>query len=137
MSELLDLESEEVKMIGIWGSSGIGKTTIARVLFSRLSRHFQGSIYIDRRFINKSMEIYSKSNPDDYNMKLHLQENFLCKILDKQMIEVDHLGAVREKLKNMKVLIFIDDMDDGVVLETLVGGMNGLVWKQNHCGHKG
>ncbi|CAA7058349.1 unnamed protein product [Microthlaspi erraticum] len=38
------------------------------------------------------------------------------------MIEVDHLGAVREKLKNMKVLIFIDDMDDGVVLETLVGG---------------
>ncbi|CAA7058348.1 unnamed protein product [Microthlaspi erraticum] len=57
MSELLDLESEEVKMIGIWGSSGIGKTTIARVLFSRLSRHFQGSIYIDRRFIAKSMEL--------------------------------------------------------------------------------
>uniref|UniRef100_A0A1J3JX92 ADP-ribosyl cyclase/cyclic ADP-ribose hydrolase n=2 Tax=Noccaea caerulescens TaxID=107243 RepID=A0A1J3JX92_NOCCA len=122
MSELLDLESEEVKMIGVWGCSGIGKTTIARVLFSRLSRHFQGSIYIDRRFIAKSMEIYSKSNPDDYNMKLHLQENFLCKILDKEMVEVDHLGAVKEKLKKMKVVIFIDDLDDQVVLDTLVGG---------------
>ncbi|CAG7893069.1 unnamed protein product [Brassica rapa] len=74
MSALLHLESEEVRMVGIWGSSGIGKTTIARVLFGRLSRHFQGSIYIDRRFISKSMENYSKSNPDDYNMKLHLQK---------------------------------------------------------------
>ncbi|CAA7030293.1 unnamed protein product [Microthlaspi erraticum] len=122
MSELLELESEEVKMIGIWGSSGIGKTTIARTLFNRLSRHFQGRIYIDRRFIAKSMDIYSKNNPDDYNMKLHLQEKFLCKILDKKMIEVDHLGAVKGKLKDMKVLIFIDDLDDQVVLDTLVGG---------------
>uniref|UniRef100_A0A1J3H866 ADP-ribosyl cyclase/cyclic ADP-ribose hydrolase n=1 Tax=Noccaea caerulescens TaxID=107243 RepID=A0A1J3H866_NOCCA len=122
MSELLDLESEEVKMIGIWGSSGIGKTTIARVLFNRLSRHFQGRIYIDRRFVAKSMDIYSKNNPDDYNMKLHLQEKFLCKILDRRMIEVDHLGAVKGKLKDMKVLIFIDDLDDQVVLDTLVGG---------------
>ncbi|VVB08157.1 unnamed protein product, partial [Arabis nemorensis] len=122
MSVLLNLESEQVRMVGIWGSSGIGKTTIARVLFNRLSRHFQGSVYIDRRFISKSMEVYSKCNPDDYNMKLHLQENFLSKILDKQVIEVDHLGVVREKLKDMKVLIFIDDLDDQVVLDTLVGG---------------
>lgn len=122
MSALLNLESEEVRMIGIWGSSGIGKTTIARVLFSRLSRHFQGSIYIDRRFISKSMENYSKCNPDDYNMKLHLQENFLSKILDKQIIEVDHLGVVKGKLKDLKVLIIIDDLDDQLVLDTLVGG---------------
>ena len=122
MSALLHLESEEVRMVGIWGSSGIGKTTIARVLFGRLSRHFQGSIYIDRRFISKSMENYSKSNPDDYNMKLHLQENFLSKILDKKIIEVDHLGVVKGKLKDLKVLIIIDDLDDQVVLDTLVGG---------------
>uniref|UniRef100_M4EYP7 TIR domain-containing protein n=1 Tax=Brassica campestris TaxID=3711 RepID=M4EYP7_BRACM len=122
MSALLHLESEEVRMVGIWGSSGIGKTTIARVLFGRLSLHFQGSIYIDRRFISKSMENYSKSNPDDYNMKLHLQENFLSKILDKKIIEVDHLGVVKGKLKDLKVLIIIDDLDDQVVLDTLVGG---------------
>ncbi|KFK23207.1 hypothetical protein AALP_AAs59823U000400 [Arabis alpina] len=39
MSALLRLESEEVRMVGISGFSGIGKTTIARVLFNRLSRH--------------------------------------------------------------------------------------------------
>ncbi|KAG2261861.1 hypothetical protein Bca52824_068940 [Brassica carinata] len=81
MSSLLDLESKEVKMVGIWGPSGIGKTTIARALYSRLLRHFQG----------------------------------------KQGIEVDHLGAVRERLKHRKVLIFIDDLDDKVVLDALVG----------------
>ncbi|VVB08158.1 unnamed protein product [Arabis nemorensis] len=32
MSVLLELESEEVRMVGIWGSSGIGKTTIARLI---------------------------------------------------------------------------------------------------------
>ncbi|XP_056864829.1 protein VARIATION IN COMPOUND TRIGGERED ROOT growth response-like isoform X1 [Raphanus sativus] len=119
MSSLLDLESKEVKMVGIWGPSGIGKTTIARALYSRLLRHFQGRIFIDRSFISKSKEIYSKAN--DYNMKLHLQEQFLSKLLGKESIQVDHLGAVRERLKHRKVLIFIDDLDDKVVLDALVG----------------
>ena len=121
MSPLLDLESEEVRMVGIWGPAGIGKTTIARALYSRLSRHFQGRIFIDRSFISKSKEIFSKANNDDYNMKLHLQEQFLSKLLGKEGIEVDHLGAVRERLKRRKVLIFIDDLDDKVVLDALVG----------------
>ncbi|KAF2530797.1 hypothetical protein F2Q70_00031478 [Brassica cretica] len=93
MSSLLDLESKEVKMVGIWGPSGIGKTTIARALYSRLLRHFQGRIFIDRSFISKSKEVFSKANNDDYNMKLHLQEQFLSKLLGKEGIEVDHLGA--------------------------------------------
>ncbi|CAA7058360.1 unnamed protein product [Microthlaspi erraticum] len=63
-------------MIGIWGSSGIGKTTIAE----------------------------------------------FCSVVSLDTSKRYHLGAVRGKLKNMKVLIFIDDMDDQVVLETLVGG---------------
>ncbi|XP_013606146.1 PREDICTED: disease resistance protein RPS6-like isoform X2 [Brassica oleracea var. oleracea] len=121
MSVLLHMECEEVRMVGIWGSSGIGKTTIARALFSRLSRHFQSSIFIDRAFISKSMEIYSRGNPDDYNMKLNLQRNFLSEILDKKDIKIDHLGALAERLKYHKVLVIIDDLDDQVVLDTLAG----------------
>ncbi|CDY35166.1 BnaA09g18030D [Brassica napus] len=121
MSVLLHMECEEVRMVGIWGSSGIGKTTIARALISRLSRHFQSSIFIDRAFISKSMEIYSRGNPDDYNMKLNLQRNFLSEILDKKDIKIDHLGALAERLKYHKVLIIIDDLDDQVVLDTLAG----------------
>ncbi|XP_020877447.1 disease resistance protein RPS6 isoform X2 [Arabidopsis lyrata subsp. lyrata] len=119
LSVLLCLESQEVRMVGIWGATGIGKTTIARALFNRLYRHFQGRVFIDRAFISKSMDIYSRANPDDYNLKLHLQEKFLSKLLDKKNLEINHLDAVKERLKNMKVLLFIDDLDDQVVLEAL------------------
>ncbi|CAN6981666.1 unnamed protein product [Brassica oleracea var. botrytis] len=121
LSVLLQLDAEEVRMVGLWGSSGIGKTTIARVLFQRLSRHFRGSIFIDRAFVSKTMEIFKAANPDDYNMKLHLQRNFLSEILGKGDIKIHNLSAVGERLKNQKVLIFIDDFDDQVVLDALVG----------------
>ncbi|CAA7032847.1 unnamed protein product [Microthlaspi erraticum] len=124
ISSRLRLESEEVKMVGIWGPSGIGKTTIARAAFNRLSCNFQGSVFIDRAFVSKSRNIYARANPDDYNMRLHLQRNFLCEILGKRHIKIDHLGAVGERLKRRKVLIVLDDLDDQVVLDTLVGQTN-------------
>nr|AAS01763.1 TIR-NBS-LRR [Arabidopsis thaliana] len=121
MSLLLQLESEEVRMVGISGSSGIGKTTIARALFKRLSRHFQGSTFIDRAFVSNSRNIYSGANPDDPNMKLQLQGHFLSEILGKKDIKIDDPAALEERLKHQKVLIIIDDLDDIMVLDTLVG----------------
>ncbi|KAF3567395.1 hypothetical protein DY000_02013310 [Brassica cretica] len=44
MEPLLCLSSDEVRMIGIWGPPGIGKTTIARVAFNQL---FQLSVFMD------------------------------------------------------------------------------------------
>ncbi|KAF2566321.1 hypothetical protein F2Q68_00024393, partial [Brassica cretica] len=41
LEPLLCLGSDEVRMIGIWGSPGIGKTTIARVAYNQLSNSFQ------------------------------------------------------------------------------------------------
>ncbi|XP_010481473.1 PREDICTED: protein VARIATION IN COMPOUND TRIGGERED ROOT growth response-like isoform X1 [Camelina sativa] len=121
MSELLHLESEEVKMVGIWGSSGIGKTTIARALFNQLSRNFHVIKFIDRSFVYKSREIYTRANPDDHNMKLHLQESFLSEVLRMHDIKIDHLGVLGERLQHQKVLIIIDDLDDQVILDSLVG----------------
>lgn len=119
MSLMLSLECKQVRMVGIWGPSGIGKTTIARALFSRISRHFQGSVFLDRAFVSKSTEMYSGGNMDNYNAKLHLQGNFLSEILSTKDIKISNLGVVGERLKHMKVLIFIDDLDDQVVLDAL------------------
>ncbi|KAH0852356.1 hypothetical protein HID58_090840 [Brassica napus] len=40
MRRLLYLDSDEVRMIGIWGLPGVGKSTITRFLFKQLSQRF-------------------------------------------------------------------------------------------------
>jgi len=104
-------------MVGIWGSSGIGKITIARALFSRLSRHFQASVFIDGAFVSKCRKNYHKANPYDYNMKLHLQGTFLCEIFGKTDIKMDHIGAMGQRLKHHKLRTVLDDSDGQVLLE--------------------
>ncbi|KAF8092526.1 hypothetical protein N665_0412s0020 [Sinapis alba] len=59
LDSLLCLESDEVKMIGVWGPAGIGKTTIARALFDKLSSHFGLSCFMGNLEggLKKSIEI--------------------------------------------------------------------------------
>ncbi|CDY54156.1 BnaC02g47150D [Brassica napus] len=104
LSPSQDWDDFEVRRVGIWGPFGIGKTTIARSLFSLISSQFQSSNFIDKGFVSKSMEIYSRSNPDDYKVNSRLQKSFLSEILGN---------------KHQKVLIVIDDLDDQLVLDAL------------------
>lgn len=69
----LDLE-DAVRMIGIWGPSGIGKTTIARFMFNKLSSSFQLIVFME----NIKELMYTRPVcSDDYNAKLHLQKQFI------------------------------------------------------------
>lgn len=121
MMSLLCLESEEVRMVGIWGPSGIGKSAIARALFNRLARQFQRSIFVDQAFADKNFENSRRSNLDDYGTKLHLQTQFLSEFLGQKYVKGHHLGMVEERLKDQKVLIILDDASNLVILDALVG----------------
>ncbi|KAF2586558.1 hypothetical protein F2Q70_00037762 [Brassica cretica] len=63
ISPVLRTDLDEVRMIGIWGPAGIGKTTIARCLFHQLSHTFQYSVFL--------MNVKTMYTPpicsDDYN----------------------------------------------------------------------
>ena len=72
------------------------------------------------------MEVCRGDNLGDYNMKLHLQRDFLAEVLDKRDIKIDHIGAVEKMLRHRKALIFIDDLDDQDVLDAIAGKLNGL-----------
>ncbi|KAH0861092.1 hypothetical protein HID58_089353 [Brassica napus] len=65
MEPLLCLDSDEVRMIGIWGPPGIGKTTIARVAYNQLSNSFQLSVFMDN-----IKAICSRPCSDDYSAKV-------------------------------------------------------------------
>lgn len=119
MSSLLQLDSEEVRMCGICGTSGVGKTIIARALFNNLSSKFQSSVYLDRAFFSKCGEGYDRPTFNDYNMKLHLQRKFLSEIMEKRNMMM--IGPIEERLKHQKVLIFIDDVDDPHALNAVAG----------------
>lgn len=114
MNSLLCLESQEVRIVGIWGPSGIGKTTIARALYNQIHENFKLSI-----FMENVRESYGETNFDDYGLKLRLQQNLLSKILDTNGLRIRHLGAIEERLKNQKVLIVLDDVDNIEQLKAL------------------
>ena len=43
---LLCLESFDVRMVGIWGMGGIGKTTLGKAIYERISHKFEGSCFL-------------------------------------------------------------------------------------------
>ncbi|XP_033144057.1 disease resistance-like protein DSC2 isoform X2 [Brassica rapa] len=110
----LILQSEEVKVIGIFGPAGIGKTTTARVLYNQLSPYFQFNT-----FLKNIRGSYEKPCGNDYDLKLNFQKSMLCQIFNKEDIEVRHLGRAQEMLSDKKVLVVLDEVDNWWQLEEM------------------
>ncbi|XP_033144061.1 disease resistance-like protein DSC2 isoform X7 [Brassica rapa] len=108
------LQSELVKVIGIFGPAGIGKTTTARVLYNQLSHAFPFSTFLED--IRGS---YEKPCGNDYRLKLRLQKNLLCQIFNQSDIEVRHLRGAQEMLSDKKVLVVLDEVDNWWQLEEM------------------
>ncbi|KAG7543216.1 P-loop containing nucleoside triphosphate hydrolase [Arabidopsis thaliana x Arabidopsis arenosa] len=115
LNSLLCLESDEVKMIGIWGPAGIGKTTIARAFYNQLSSNFQLKCFMG----NLKGSLKSIVGVDYYDSKKSLQQLLLSKILNQGDMKTNHLGAIRERLQDQRVLIILDDVDHQNQLEVL------------------
>ncbi|CAN7026669.1 unnamed protein product [Brassica oleracea var. botrytis] len=120
MQSLLHLDDEDgVMLVGICGPAGIGKTTIARALYSRLSSTFQLSC-----FMENLRESCNSGGLDEYGWKLRLQELLLSKILNQNGIKINHLGMMMQRLCDQKVFIILDDVDDLQQLEALANDTN-------------
>ncbi|KAL9310784.1 putative TIR domain, P-loop containing nucleoside triphosphate hydrolase [Arabidopsis thaliana] len=116
MEPMLCLHSDEVRMIGIWGPSGIGKTTIARILFSQFSDSFELSVFME----NVKELMYTRPVcSDEYSAKLHLQKQFMSQIINHKDIEIPHLGVVEDRLKDKKVFIVLDNIDQSIQLDAI------------------
>ncbi|XP_049372041.1 TMV resistance protein N-like [Solanum verrucosum] len=114
LKPLLQMEINNVRIVGIWGTGGIGKTTIAKAIFDTISHQFEAACFLwNVRENAKKNQLHSLQNT--------LLSELLRKKDDYVTNENDGKCMIKSRLSSMKVLIVLDDIDERDHLEYLAG----------------
>eukprot|EP00257_Ricinus_communis_P026352 XP_025013766.1 disease resistance-like protein DSC1 [Ricinus communis] len=115
IEQMLCLESKDVRILGIWGMGGIGKTTLARKIFERISSKFHSLC-----FVANVREKLEKSTLD------FLQHEIISKLLGKEYS--DHGMSIKisssfiiKWIMRKKIFIVLDDVNDSEQINFLIG----------------
>ncbi|PWA62933.1 disease resistance protein (TIR-NBS-LRR class) family [Artemisia annua] len=111
----LEVDTDEVRMIGIKGMGGAGKTTTARAVFDNLSADFEAKSFVEN--------VREVSNASMFGLK-KLQEQVLSKVLNEDVTldsVNDGKNMMNRRMCGKKVLLVLDDVDHIEQLEALAG----------------
>ncbi|XP_040374917.1 disease resistance protein RPV1 isoform X2 [Rosa chinensis] len=108
VNSLLKVEENIIRMVGIWGTGGIGKTTIAKAVFNSIRHKFESCCFLT--------DVRSKG-------LVQLQETLLSDILNSslKLSSVDQgVSFIKTRMRHKKVLLILDDVSDSSQLKNLV-----------------
>ncbi|XP_062172360.1 disease resistance protein RUN1-like [Alnus glutinosa] len=114
LNSYLGIGVDDVRFVGICGMGGIGKTTLARAIYERITCQFEANC-----FLANVREEAGK------NGLVALQKQLLSNTIQTKSsinIQNDYEGAnvIRNRLRCKKVLIILDDVDQLEQLRALV-----------------
>ncbi|XP_057419929.1 disease resistance protein RPV1-like isoform X1 [Lotus japonicus] len=110
IQSLLQLQSAAVRIIGIWGMRGIGKTTLVEAY------HKLGTQFSSRSLtVNAQQEIERVGTNG-------LRQKYLSELLDEGGSTSNGSGFADERLKQAKVLLILDDVKNSSQIQELIRG---------------
>ncbi|XP_010243120.1 PREDICTED: TMV resistance protein N-like [Nelumbo nucifera] len=118
MTRLLDVSSDDVRIIGVCGMGGIGKTTITKAFYNLTFDKFKAI-----SFLQNVREVSQKPNG-----LVSLQEQLLSDILMTKNLNISSVDkgitVIQERLRSKRVLIILDDVNHRNQLNALARSRN-------------
>ncbi|XP_056174778.1 disease resistance protein L6-like isoform X2 [Syzygium oleosum] len=114
--EFVDNNSRATLFVGIYGMGGIGKTTLAKTIYNKLSNQFE-----HRSFIADIRESWKRNGIH------YLQNQLIHGILNQEnqvRNEDEGIKFLSSMLKGKKALVLLDDVDDNHHLKALAGNQS-------------
>ncbi|XP_062001517.1 disease resistance protein RUN1-like isoform X1 [Rosa rugosa] len=116
VERLLYAAPDDVVYVGIWGMGGLGKTTIARAVYDKISHQFEHRYFLIRDvregFMKKGGEV-------------RMQHQFLSGILkvNPNNFDGDYMIVWLERLREKKIIVVLDDVSRSWEIDALLGSL--------------
>ncbi|XP_050142704.1 disease resistance protein RUN1-like [Malus sylvestris] len=115
ISDLFSGGLNDVKMVGIWGMGGLGKTTVANAIYNKIHHRFQFKCYLGE--VSNTERRYGLVDLQKQLASSILKQTTICQINNVQR----GISVVKGCLRPRKVLLVIDNVDKVEQLSAIAG----------------